>query len=234
MDRLSAPSSENTQHAQPLRQVELVGPSTILDCMSTIRDPAQPPNINRRIAARVHELRTEQELTLEALAAQCGVSRSMLSLIERGESSPTAVILEKIATGLDVSLASLFDNPAAPVDPLSHPGDRMSWRDPESGYIRRNISPPNFPSPIKIVEVALPAKAKIAYESGSRESNLAQQVWVLQGGIEVAVGGVTHRLKQDDCLAMQLDAPVSFQNRSQKVARYVVVIVGERSRAARQ
>jgi transcriptional regulator with XRE-family HTH domain len=182
----------------------------------------------------VHELRTEQELTLEALAAQCGVSRSMLSLIERGESSPTAVILEKIATGLDVSLASLFDNPAAPVDPLSRPGDRMSWRDPESGYIRRNISPANFPSPIKIVEVVLPAKAKIAYESGFRESNLAQQVWVLQGGIEVAVGGVTHRLNQDDCLAMHLNAPVSFQNRSQKVARYVVVIASERSRAVRR
>ena len=202
--------------------------------MSTNATAAQPPNINRRIADRVRELRTEQVLTLDALAAQCDVSRSMLSLIERGECSPTAVVLEKVATGLGVPLASLFDNPAGPVDPKSRGEDRVSWRDPESGYIRRNISPANFPSPIKIVEVALPAKAKIAYESGSRESNLAQQVWVLQGGIEVAVGGVTHRLKQDDCLAMQLNAPVSFQNRSQKVARYVVVIVGERSRAARQ
>jgi transcriptional regulator with XRE-family HTH domain len=205
--------------------------------MSTTRSfatTAQPPNINRRIADRVHELRTEQVLTLDALAAQCDVSRSMLSLIERGECSPTAVVLEKVATGLGVPLASLFDNPAGPVDPKSRGEDRVSWRDPESGYIRRNISPANFPSPIKIVDVVLPAKARVAYESSSPESNLAQQIWVRQGQLEVSIGSVTHRLKQDDCLAMQLNAPISFHNRSQKVARYVVVIANERSRATRR
>jgi transcriptional regulator with XRE-family HTH domain len=127
---------------------------------------AQTSNINLRIAARVRCLRTEQELTLDALAAQCAVSRSMLSLIERGESSPTAVVLEKVATGLGVSLAALFDDPGAPPNPVARREDHMPWRDPESGYVRRNISPENYPSPLKIVEVVLPAKARIAYASG--------------------------------------------------------------------
>ena len=67
-------------------------------------------DINSRIATRVRALRAAAELSLEALARRCNVSRSMLSLVERGETSPTAVILEKIAAGLGCTLASLFDD----------------------------------------------------------------------------------------------------------------------------
>src|SRR5580700_4967943 len=109
--------------------------------------------INARIASRVRALRADLGMTLDVLAAHCSVSRSMISLIERGESSPTAVVLEKIATGLGVPLAALFADPAAPVDPVARAADRVSWRDPQSGYLRRNISPANFPSPLQIVEV---------------------------------------------------------------------------------
>jgi transcriptional regulator with XRE-family HTH domain len=104
-------------------------------------------DINARIAGRVRALRTDLGMTLDALAAKCDVSRSMISLVERGESSPTAVVLEKIATGLRVPLATLFDDSSAPVSPLSRREDRTPWRDPQSGYVRRNISPANFPSP---------------------------------------------------------------------------------------
>src|SRR5262252_5401259 len=101
------------------------------------------PDINTRIAKRVHALRMDLGMSLEALSVRCDVSRSMLSLIERGESSPTAVVLEKIATGLGVPLAALFDDLRAPASPVSRRHDRFSWQDPQSGYTRRNISPPN-------------------------------------------------------------------------------------------
>ena len=65
------------------------------------RAAAPAPDINSRIARRVRQLRTQLGMTLDQLAAKCDVSRSMLSLVERGESSPTAVVLEKIATGLE-------------------------------------------------------------------------------------------------------------------------------------
>ena len=66
-------------------------------------------DLNERIAEQVRELRTARGLSLDSLAAKSGISRSMISLIERGESSPTAVVLEKLAGGLDVTLASLFN-----------------------------------------------------------------------------------------------------------------------------
>jgi transcriptional regulator with XRE-family HTH domain len=181
-------------------------------------------DINSRIAARVRDLRTRRNLSLQALASRCDVSRSMLSLVERGESSPTAVVLEKIATGLGVTLASLFDDTTASPDPVSRAEGRTAWKDPASGYVRRNISPPNFPSPIRIVEVAFPAGARVAYETGARENAVAQQIWVRSGAIEVTVGKTTFKLAEDDCLAMRLDAPVTFRNRTRRTAHYVVVL----------
>jgi transcriptional regulator with XRE-family HTH domain len=181
-------------------------------------------DINSRIADRVRRLRADAGLSLETLAGKCDVSRSMISLIERGETSPTAVVLEKIAAGLGVTLASLFDAPAARPNPVSTSRDRTRWKDPQSGYVRRNISPANFPSPIRIVEIEFPAGAKVAYETGARDAAVAQQIWVRAGAIEVTVGGITHALGADDCLAMQLDAPVTFRNRTRKVARYIVVL----------
>ena len=124
--------------------------------------------INDRIALRVRQIRTERELSLEGLSESSGVSRSMISLIERGESSPTAVVLEKLAAGLGVPLASLFDAPGPPADPVSRRKDQLEWRDPASGYVRRNVSPSGFPSPLQIVEVIFPAGARVAYETGPR------------------------------------------------------------------
>ena len=173
-------------------------------------------------------------MTLDALAAKCDVSRSMLSLVERGESSPTAVVLEKIATGLGVPLATLFDDSSAAANPVSRRDDRMPWRDPQSGYVRRNISPANFPSPIQIVEVVLPAGASVAYETGARDVRIHQQIWVQEGSIEVTLGSVTYRLSEDDCLAMQLNEPTAYRNRTRKAARYIVIVATERSRASRR
>src|SRR5258705_4299370 len=116
--------------------------------MSIMQDRAATPitpDINSRIASRVRALRTDRDMTLDTLAARCHVSRSMISLVERGESSPTAVVLEKIASGLGVSLATLFDDASAPANPLSRRDDRTPWRDPQSGYVRCNISQPNCP-----------------------------------------------------------------------------------------
>jgi len=184
-----------------------------------------PTDVNARIAARVSELRAARRLTLDALAGASGVSRSMISLIERGETSPTAVVLEKLATGLGVALAALFDAPAAAPHPVSRRADQVAWRDPASGYVRRNVSPAGYPSPIQIVEVSFPPGARVAYETGARTSALHQQVWVLEGSISVTLGDACFDLAAGDCLAMTLDRPIAYHNPTPEPARYAVVIV---------
>jgi transcriptional regulator with XRE-family HTH domain len=187
--------------------------------------------LNQRIAARVRQLRAKGGLSLDALAGRSGVSRSMISLIERGESSPTAVVLEKLAAGLGVVLASLFDPPAAAAHALSGPVARRSdqplWRDPASGYGRRNVSPPGVPQPIQIVDVQFPPGARVAFEPSVRDTRVHQQVWVLEGAIEITLGRERHRLRTGDCLAMQVDGPTMFHNPTRKPTRYAVVIASE-------
>jgi transcriptional regulator with XRE-family HTH domain len=204
-----------------------------ISIMEENKEIPNTPDINKRIANRVRVLRAEQTLSLETLAAKCDVSRSMLSLIERGESNATAVVLEKIATGLGVPLASLFDDSTVPPSPLSHREERVVWRDPQSGYVRRNISPANFPSPIHIAEIILPAGARVAYETGTRPVTIHQQIWVQAGSIELTVGNMLYRLNEDDCLAMLLDATTLFHNPTDKLARYIVVISTDRARGKR-
>jgi len=171
---------------------------------------------------------SEQGLSLEALAARCGVSRSMISLIERGESSPTAVVLERLATGLGVMLASLFDESAVlQAEPLARRSAQPLWTDPQSGYRRRNLSPPRFASPIQLVEVEFPAGARVAYETAERQTRVHQQVWVIEGAMELTLGADRHTLAAGDCLAMQLDQPIVFHNPQAVVARYLVAIVSE-------
>jgi transcriptional regulator with XRE-family HTH domain len=187
-------------------------------------------DLNQRIAERVRELRAAQGLSLDALARKCGVSRSMISLVERGESSPTAVVLEKLAAGLGVMLASLFDAPAAAAPapaPVARRDDQPQWQDPASGYLRRNVSPPGVPQPMQIVEVQFPPGQRVAFETGARDVRVYQQVWVLEGAIDVTLGGERHRLREGDCLAMQLDRPTMFHNPTREPTRYAVVIASE-------
>lgn len=181
-------------------------------------------SLHQLIAQRVRDLRGARGLSLEALATHCGVSRSMLSLIERGESSPTAVVLEKLATGLGVTLASLFEAQAPAGMPVSRRADQQAWRDPHSGYVRRNVSPGGVGSPIQLVEVEFPPLARVAYETAARVPQVHQQVWVLSGSIEISYGDELFLLGPGDCLAMVLDRPMAFHNPTGDTTRYVVAI----------
>lgn len=188
------------------------------------------PDINARLAARLRGLRAERGLTLDGLAERAGVSRSMISLVERGESSPTAAVLDRLSAGLGVTLASLFAEEArADASPLARRGEQAAWRDPETGYVRRNLSPAGFPSPIELVEVVLPAGARVAYDSASttRAVGISQQVWVLEGALELTVGEATHRLDAGDCLAMRVGGFMAFRNAADRTTRYLVALAAD-------
>ena len=183
-----------------------------------------PEDINLRIARRVAALRAGSGLSLDALALRSGVSRSTISLIERGETSATAVVLEKLAAGLGVAMAALFEVERAAPGPLVRRAEQPQWRDPASGYLRRTVSPPDHPSPLRIVEVEFPAGKRVVLEGGTVANPIDQQVWVLEGAMTLTLGQVRHRLAAGDCLALHVDAPIEFHNPTRRAARYVVVI----------
>lgn len=183
-------------------------------------------DINIRIAHRIRELRLARGYTLEMLATRCQVSRSAISLIERGETSPTAVVLEKLANGLEVPLTQIFINETSTPSPqpVIHRNEQAEWRDPETGYIRRTVSPPNLRLPFQIVEIEFPSHSRVTYEISESSKVVQQQLWVVEGQIDIQLGKNSYALGQGDCLAMQLDQPVIYSNNSSQVARYILVV----------
>lgn len=192
-------------------------------------------DINELIASRLRELRAVQGMTLAALAERSGVSRSNISLIERGESSATATVLDKLTAALGVTVASLFEQPVPPQPPapVSRRGDQPVWTDPDSGYVRRNLSPPAY-SPIQLVEVDFPAQGRVAYETAARNVDIDQQVWIIDGTMDLTVGGTCWRLAAGDCLGMRLDQPITYHNPTDKPARYLVALVSQAHKPPRR
>lgn len=181
--------------------------------------------VTRSVAERIRALRAERGLSLEALARQSGVSRSMISVIERGESSPTAAVLAKLGNALGVTMATLFEVPAARQlpSPLARRAEQPVWEDPASGYRRRNVTPASVGHSVHLVEVLFPPRARVSFDNGGPAARIEQQVWVLEGIIEISLGAERYRLHEGDCLAMQLDRMTTFYNPTRKLSRYAVV-----------
>jgi transcriptional regulator with XRE-family HTH domain len=176
------------------------------------------------IGRRVGERRAALNLPLDELAARAGVSRAMISRIERGEVHASAVVLDRLCAGLGISLSALFQRDAA--TPLLRRADQPVWRDPVSGYVRREVAPAGTGSPVRIVEVEFPAGAEVVLER-NRQRVIDQHVWVLAGEIEITVANAVHRLAAGDCLHMRPDEGITFRNDGAKPARYAVVLTLE-------
>lgn len=192
-------------------------------------------NVDAVIAKRVRDLRKGRGYALDALAERSGVSRSMISLVERGETSATAAVLNKLADALGVTLAALFAEEAgsAPV-PLSRRAGQRVWTDPASGYVRRHLSPSGYGSPIELVEVLFPPGETVAFDTLARSVETHQQVWVLEGAMEIAVDDEVWRLEQGDCLAMTLGRRIVFHNPTRERARYAVALTTAAAVSRRQ
>jgi len=197
------------------------------------------------MAAFGERLRAERHArgwTIERLAAASGVSRAMISKIERGESSPTAVVLGKLSAALELSVSELLapgPPPAAPAGnaaagreppPGTTPprggvvrraGGTPEWRDPDTGYVRRQVSTPRFPA--AVTEVTLPPGARVPYPAGAY-AFIAQLVWVLSGQLTLRDGPAEHVLGAGDAFELGEPRPREFRNDGAADCRYVVVV----------
>ena len=190
--------------------------SKILDRYSRVMGSS---DLSAQLAARLRWLRSQRSLSSDRLADRTGVSRSTISLIERGETSPTAAILDRLAGGLGVTLASLFADSSARTRCPVRRADQKTWEDPDSGYVWRNLSAPGFSSPIELVEVVLPAGARVAYDPRPMPPVIAQQIWIVEGAMSLTWGEDTFALENGDCLSMRLDRPIVFRNSKDLPAR---------------
>ncbi len=176
------------------------------------------------IGGRLRTLRAAGGLTLDQLADRSGVSRAMISRIERAEASPTAALLARLCEGLGLTLSAFFapDEPSS--SPLSKRPEQRLWRDPTTGYLRRSVSPPGMPSPVDIVEIEFPAGARVSFPPREESRVMTQHVWLFEGVLDMVLPDATYRLQLGDCLFMDIGDAFDFHNPSDKPARYAVIL----------
>lgn len=184
--------------------------------MSTIED------IGVAIAARIRREREAKGWSLGDLAAQAGVSKAMLSKVERGEASPTAVILSRIAAAFGLTLAALVEQ-TTDQPRMLRARDQPVWRDPRTSYLRRQIflSPAN---PLELVEIELSPRQQVSFPA-SVYLLVRHVVWVLSGELEITEGRDSHRLAAGDRLEFGAPIDTTFRNAGAQACRYVVAVL---------
>ncbi|MFB2553308.1 helix-turn-helix domain-containing protein [Ensifer soli] len=182
------------------------------------------------IGDRLHRLRVEAGLTLDGLAEGSGVSRAMISRIERGEASPTAQLLARLCTALGQSLSTFFAGETPSAERLARRETQPEWRDPATGYLRRAVSPPGLPTPVDVVEVEFPEGATVGFPPATAGARMSQHVWLLSGRLLMTVGtGAPVAMAPGDCLFMTFAEGHIFHNPGPGPARYAVILNRNRS-----
>ncbi|MFD1744633.1 helix-turn-helix domain-containing protein [Rhizobium helianthi] len=174
--------------------------------------------------ARLKTLRQGHGLTLDELARASGVSRAMISRVERGEVSPTAALLARLCEALGMSLSQFFTPDDAPNSPFIRRDDQYLWRDPVTGYLRRSVSPPGTGSGVDIVEVEFPPGARVSFPPRAESRDMTQHVWLFEGRLDMILPDKTHALHAGDCLFMHIGDAFEFHNPSDAPARYAVIL----------
>jgi transcriptional regulator with XRE-family HTH domain len=190
--------------------------------MSTITSD----DLDGRIAARLLAERTGRGWSLEQLAERSAVSRAMISKVERGESSPTAAVLGRLSAAFGLTLSQLLARAEQGAERLlNREGEQERWRDPDTGFERRALTPPGSASPLELVSGELPPKARIDYPASAFTFIEDQQIVVIAGRMTFTQGKQVYQLRAGDCLRLGPPAGCRFENPGGTPCRYLVAVL---------
>ena len=172
------------------------------------------------------DLRRRRGLTLEELAASSGVSRAMLSKVERGEKNPTLVVAAKVAEGLGVGLSELLGTQERrEVVVLPH-DRRPTMRDPETGVERQLLAPPFAGRGVEFVRNVVPEGASSGRFPPHRRG-VEEYIVVEKGRLRAVLGGQERVLEEGDALYFEADVAHRFDNAGEGDCSYYLVIVSK-------
>lgn len=176
-----------------------------------------------RLGVRVKDLRKERGLTLDELAGRAGVSRAMISKLERGEKNPTLVIAARLAEGLGVSLSRLAGVEERREVVLVPKERRMVLRDPETGFERQSLSPTFAGRGVEFLRNVVP-EGSTSGDFPAHRKGVEEHVVVEKGELKATLGGEEYVLREGDALYFEADVPHRFDNAGRGECAYYLVI----------
>lgn len=183
----------------------------------------EPPRVGDILAA----LRQKQALSLDALSRKAGVSKSMLSQIERAQANPTVAVVWRLANALEVPIAELLGGaPSSPVAPsiaLVPPQATPSLRSADGLCELRILGPIEMAGQFEWYALTLQPGGVLdsqAHEPGTRE-----HLTVERGSLQLAVADAHQTLKTGETARYGADCPHSIRNHGKTVASAWLVVV---------
>lgn len=188
-------------------------------------------SLEARIAARIRAEREGRDWSLDELAERSGVSRAMISKVERHESSPTAALLGRLSAAFGLTLSQMLARAEHGQGGLAvqRRRDQQAWRDPETDFERRSLTPPEAATPLELVWAELPPGESITYPAGAFAMIEDQQIVVLSGKLRFSQGAQAHQLGPGDCCRLGPPADCRFENPGSTPCRYIVAVLRRRS-----
>ncbi len=180
-------------------------------------------SLEETIALRVRRERLARDWSMADLAERSGVSKAMIAKIESCAASPTAALLGKLSGAFGLSLSTLLARAEGATARRVPRQEQQTWTDPETGYVRRAVTPPGARG-AEIVEATLPPGTRVSFPASSY-AFLRHQILVLSGALRFVEGGVVHELEQGDSLELGEPVDCSYENPSDRPCRYLVILV---------
>jgi XRE family transcriptional regulator, regulator of sulfur utilization len=178
------------------------------------------------IGARVKALRESSGLSLRDLTERSGVSAPMLSQVERGETSPTLTVAARIAAGLDLRLSQLLRLDESGAVTIVRAGGRQRGGNKRRGHSFEVLTSAQPGQRAELSRHTLaPGGATGAaddppmHEPGSRET-----AFVEHGTVLLICDGISHELKEGDCVTFDADLPHHFENPTTADAAFLAVV----------
>jgi transcriptional regulator with XRE-family HTH domain len=176
-------------------------------------------NPEPKVGLRLRTLRDRQGLSLRALVERCGLSINAISLIERGESSPTVSTLHRLATALNVPITDFFQEEAKQTLVFIQRG--MGLRSESDGAIMESLG-------IGLSNQQLePFRMTIAPGMGNVNDPISHPgeefIHCLEGEFEYSIENRIFRLKQGDSLLFDAIQQHAYHNPTDKLATFLIV-----------
>lgn len=167
-------------------------------------------------------------MTLDQLATKSGVSRAMLSKIERREKSPTLSLVSRIGRGLNMTLSELLgvmpDTATIAVTPKAK---RVVFVDSETGFERHLLSPTHVDNGVELLMHRIPAGSSSG-ELPPYTTPTEKYLVVQDGSLTVQIGHARYILESGDAMYFEVKEPYSFINEGSKACSYYLTIVRKR------
>ncbi|WP_420820476.1 helix-turn-helix domain-containing protein [Rhodoferax lacus] len=182
-----------------------------------------PPRVGDTLAA----LRQSQALSLDELSRRAGVSKSMLSQIERAQANPTVAVVWRLANALGVPIGELLGSapaaPAAPAITLVPTQSTPSLRSPDGLCELRILGPVEMAGQFEWYELKLQPGGVL--DSQPHEPGTREHLTVASGSMEVQVAETKQKLKVSETARYHADSAHSIRNTGKTAASAWLVVI---------